>query len=99
MTDTEPERTVKLIKSVPFSVLHVFNGGTFEDVCEKLISEYEKFKSTIDPDHFITFGFDTKSHDTFAKIWRLETDREYNVRKKRIEHMNGLKLLLHRVYL
>jgi hypothetical protein len=81
------ERTVKLIKAIPFSVLHIFDGGTIEDVQNKLLNEYEKLKSTIDDDKFITFGFDSKSNDTFVKIWRLETDKEFNLRKSRIEHL------------
>jgi hypothetical protein len=81
------ERTVKLIKAIPFSVLHIFDGGTIEDVQNKLLNEYEKLKSNIDDDKFITFGFDSKSNDTFVKIWRLETDKEFNLRKSRIEHL------------
>lgn len=81
------ERTVKMIKAMPFSVLHIFDGGTIEDVQAKLSEEYEKLKSTIDDDKFITFGFDPKSNDTFVKIWRLETDKELNLRKSRIEQL------------
>lgn len=81
------ERTVKLIKVVPFSVMHVFDGGTIEDVQEKLLSEYEKLKSTIDDDKFITFGYDPTSHDTFVKIWRVESDKELSIRLARIQQM------------
>lgn len=81
------ERTVKLIKAVPFSVLHIFNGGTIEDVQEKLMNEYEKLKSTVDDDNFITFGYDKKSNDTFVKIWRMETEKEFNIRQARIQQI------------
>ena len=81
------ERTVKLIKAVPFNVLHIFDGGTIEDVQHKLLAEYEKLKTTVDDDKFITFGYDSASHETFVKIWRIESDKELKLRMARIQQM------------
>jgi len=81
------EKTFKLIKVIPFSVLSIFDGGTIEDVREKLDTEYSKLQDMIDEGQYITFGYDKNTQDTFVKIWRMETDREYDIRLKRIEQI------------
>ena len=82
------EKTVKLEKVIPFSVLKIFDGGTIEDVREKLEEEYAKLQPILDEGKFITFGYDSNSNDTFIKIWRMETDRDFEIRMKRIENIN-----------
>jgi len=85
------ERSVKMEKVLHFPVLSIFDGGTIEDVKEKLDQEYSKLKYIIDEGKFITFGYDKQTNDTYIKIWRMETDREYQNRLKRIEQMNSAR--------
>lgn len=78
------ERTVKLISTTLFDISQIFDGGTIEEVQEKLRQSYQNVAKDND---LVTFGYDHGTHDVYVKLWRPETDLELERRTTRIQNL------------
>lgn len=90
------DRSVKLERTQAFNIKYIFDGGMIEEVHRRLDTEYKKLSIFADEGKFVTFGIDKTTEEIFVKIWRRETDAEYEARIETIGLLDEVSIRKHK---